>query len=99
MSHDHDHVHHDVGYKEPILVFLALVFLTILTVWVAGRFDSAMTSLVVAFAIASVKAFFVVRYFMHLKYEDKVFFFFLLTALGTFAVVFILLFADYGYRW
>ena len=98
MDHNHEHTH-DVGYKEPIVIFLILVVLTVLTVGIAGRFESATMSLIAAFVIASIKATFVVRYFMHLKYEDRLFFIFLATALGTLLTVFLLLFTDYGYRW
>lgn len=98
MNHHHEHTH-EVGYKEPVIIFLCLVFFTLLTVGVAGKFESATSSLLIAFLIAAVKATLVVRYFMHLKYEDRLFSFFLATALGTFLVVFILLFSDYAYRW
>ena len=98
MSEHHEQ-HHELSYKEPILVFLGLVVLTILTVGLAGLNVSATVSLLIAFTIASVKSTFVVRYFMHLKYEDRLFTIFLGCALGTFAVVFILMFSDYSFRW
>jgi len=72
---EHAHAEHDdrsyVHVSSPqtlIAVFLALVALTILTVWVAkhevGRFD-----LLVAMAIAIVKCSLVMGFFMHLKYD------------------------------
>jgi cytochrome c oxidase subunit 4 len=96
MNHPHPH---QPTYKEPLLVFAALVVLTVLTVAVSGLFSSPTLALVAAFVIATGKATLVVRYFMHLKYEDSLFSWFLLVALGTFAVVFLLVFSDYGFRW
>ena len=98
MSEHHEQ-HHELSYKEPILVFLGLVILTLLTVGLAGLNVSATVSLLIAFSIASFKSTLVARYFMHLKYEDRLFTIFLGCALGTFAVVFILMFSDYSFRW
>src|SRR5678816_2691506 len=61
--------HHEVPY---VLVFFALVGLTIVTVAVAmKRFEPEMVNVLIALAIASVKGSLVALYFMHLKYEGK----------------------------
>ena len=61
--------HHEVPY---VLVFFALVVLTIVTVAVAlHRFEPELVNVLIALAIASVKGSLVALYFMHLKYEGK----------------------------
>jgi len=64
------HETHSVrGY---IFVFLALIAGTVLTVWASFiRFGSAEINIAVALTIATVKAFLVVAYFMHLISERK----------------------------
>ncbi len=59
--------------KVYILAGLALYALTIITV-AASYFDtgSMLVNVLIAMAIATVKAFVVLWYFMHMKYEDKI---------------------------
>ena len=64
--------HHHVNYY---LIFGILVVLTVVTVAVAFiHFDSEWITVAIALAIASVKAFFVAWFFMHLKFEGKLIF-------------------------
>lgn len=51
-------------------VFVALLFLTVITVW-ASRIDFGQMNVVIAITIASVKALMVALFFMHLKFEGK----------------------------
>ena len=61
--------HHYVNYY---LIFITLVALTVITVAVAfHRFESELVNVLLALLVASIKATFVARYFMHLKYEGK----------------------------
>jgi cytochrome c oxidase subunit 4 len=61
--------HHEIPYG---MVFIALVVLTIVTVGVAmKRFEPEAINVLIALAIASVKASLVALYFMHLKFEGK----------------------------
>ena len=61
--------HHEVPY---VLVFFALVGLTIITVAVAlHRFEPELVNVLIALAIASIKGSLVALYFMHLKFEGK----------------------------
>jgi cytochrome c oxidase subunit 4 len=69
---------HDISSPEThsvrgyIYVFLALIAGTVLTVWASFiHFGSAEINIAVALTIASVKAFLVVAYFMHLISERK----------------------------
>lgn len=64
--------HHIIPLKTYLGVFWALIVLTVITV-LAAQFDFGALNTVVAMAIASVKAFFVLAYFMHLKYDDRVY--------------------------
>jgi cytochrome c oxidase subunit 4 len=71
--------HHRVAYVQ---IFVTLVVLTIVTVAVAfKRFDSLWVNLLLAMAVASVKAAFVAVYFMHLKFEGKLIYFILFVPL------------------
>jgi len=71
MAPEHKETHHiplDVYFK----VFGALLVMTLLTV-AASRVDFGSMNTVIAMAIASVKAGLVLAFFMHLKYDDKIY--------------------------
>ena len=71
--------HHAVNY---LLIFFALVALTIVTVLVAfKRFDDELVNVTLALLIACIKAIFVARFFMHLKFEGKLIYVILLVPL------------------
>jgi cytochrome c oxidase subunit 4 len=73
-NNKHHHVpgHPTVGHVSPIpqllLVFGALIALTILTVALSGKLPGA-EGMLVAMGIATVKALLVALYFMHLRYD------------------------------
>ncbi len=68
-GHTEPPAHHEVPY---VIVFFALVGLTIITVAVAmHRFEPELVNVLIALAIASVKGSLVALYFMHLKFEGK----------------------------
>lgn len=74
MDHDShpDHAgHHIVPIETYIGVFLGLMGFTALTVAVAFMNLGALNN-VVALGIASIKAFLVVFFFMHLKYNPRI---------------------------
>lgn len=61
--------HHKVNY---LLIFYALIVLTVVTVVVAfTRFQNEWYNVGLALLVASVKATLVARYFMHLKFEGR----------------------------
>ena len=61
--------HHAVNY---LMIFYYLVVLTVITVAVAyKRFSNELVNVLIALLIASTKALFVARNFMHLKFEGK----------------------------
>jgi cytochrome c oxidase subunit 4 len=94
MSEEKKHI---VDNRTFIIVWLALIALTAITVTVArlhlGRFST-----LTALAIASLKAGLVLWFFMHLKYESRLFQWLLLVPIVTLAVIIGLTFFDIWYR-
>ncbi|HEX9746391.1 MAG TPA: cytochrome C oxidase subunit IV family protein [bacterium] len=82
--HDPDRDDHGVAHITPVdllfKVFLALVALTILTWWTSGL-DLGGYDVVVALAIATIKASIVALYFMHLLWGEKVYAYAFISAL------------------
>src|SRR5579884_298702 len=61
--------HHAINY---VMIFYYLVVLTVVTVAVAyERFHNELVNVLIALLIATTKATFVARNFMHLKFEGK----------------------------
>ncbi|MBI2399524.1 MAG: cytochrome C oxidase subunit IV family protein [Deltaproteobacteria bacterium] len=89
---------HIVGYSVLFAVWAALLGLTWLTVGLSGTGLGSFV-IVAPFLIASVKAFLVVDYFMHLKYESGFFKYILLVVLGMVVVVAWLVYQDVAYRY
>jgi len=90
--HDGDHEHHGPGYWKVYWILLVLFIISVLGPEMARIMEMSPTAakitvLVTAFGIAFVKAYFVIAYFMHLKFEIK----YVQYMLGT-TVVFMLLF-------
>ena len=69
MSGGHEH---SMPLKVYYNVLGALLVLTVITV-AAAQVDFGSLNTIIALAIASAKAFLVLAYFMHLKYDDKIF--------------------------
>lgn len=87
---------HAPHYGIYIIVWLALLILTGVTVAVAG-IDFGGLTVATALLIASVKSYLVLTIFMHLKSESKVFSIFVGVALLFLLISFVLLFADYSF--
>ncbi|MCO6429374.1 MAG: cytochrome C oxidase subunit IV family protein [Deltaproteobacteria bacterium] len=68
---DHSELGHIIPFAVYRNVLIILLILTIITVAVS-RVDFGVLNIVVAMAIASVKAGIVAAYFMHLKYENPI---------------------------
>lgn len=88
---------HIVPPKTFVTVWLTLLCLTTVTVAVA-RMDLGAFSTLTAVLIASVKAGLVLWFFMHLKYESRLFKVLLLVPIVTLAVIIGLTFVDVLYR-
>ena len=61
---------HHPGYRTYLLVYAALVILTVVTVTSAGM-DIGRIAIVIVLAIAGTKSVLVLLYFMHLRYERR----------------------------
>jgi cytochrome c oxidase subunit 4 len=76
MSHSHEHAHahdHSKDAKIYTAVLVALLILTVITVSASKiQFGSGMVNVVVALAIATVKATLVSLFFMHLLHDKPV---------------------------
>lgn len=90
---------HIVSYKEHASTFLGLVLLTIMTVTVSvfGA-DIYTLSVLTALTIASTKAVVVALYFMHLKYDPKIYRAMIGIVLLLFLVFAVLTLIDYMIR-
>lgn len=85
---------HITSYRTYGWVLISLLFLTFITVTVTWIDLSALTVLV-AMLIASVKAYIVLAYFMHLKFESSLFRVLVIVVLSIYALVIGLTFFDY----
>ncbi len=97
MAHHSKEEIHGIGYGILVLIWLGLVGLTGLTVVVSGVNIPAFAVLV-ALAVAATKSTLVVNYFMHLKYESRIFKIILLMGIITIAIFIGLTFFDVLYR-
>lgn len=90
---------HIVSFKDHASTFLGLILLTIMTVTVSV-FGADLVTLTVltALAIASAKAIVVALYFMHLKYDPKIYRIMLGVVLVLFMVFVVLTLIDYLIR-
>lgn len=91
MTHTETHIS---SYRSNGFVLLALLILTTITITVTWIDLSALTVLV-ALVIASIKAFIVLKYFMHLKFESRLFSVFVIMVLSIYVLVIGLTFFDY----
>ena len=92
-----EHETHIVSYKSNVLIWIDLLIMTFVTIEIA-QFNFHDLTVVIALLVASIKTYLVGYFFMHLKFENKMFRIFV----GIMAFVFIsfmaILFFDYSYR-
>ncbi len=84
-EHPPDRAPHVVPLGVLLSVFAVLIFLTFVTVWVAG-IDLGEWNLFGALAIATVKAALVALYFMHLRYDSPFYALWFVTGLAFLAL-------------
>ncbi len=94
MSEETTHI---VPYKTQILVLIALLVLTALSVAVT-QVEFGNYNTLVAMLLAGAKAFLVLAWFMHLKYEKKLFPVMVAAVMVIFLLVLFVTFFDYSYR-
>ncbi len=70
-THSHTQEHHITSNKTYLIVWAALMVMTAITVYVS-YINFGMLNIVIALAVASIKASIVALYFMHLKFEDSI---------------------------
>ena len=88
---------HLIPYSTYSVIWLALCGLTLVTVAVS-MVDMRHMTLPVALLVACAKSTLVLLWFMHVKFENKVLWWFIIAGFGTYVIFVILTFADYGYR-
>ncbi|PLX85429.1 MAG: cytochrome-c oxidase [Desulfuromonas sp.] len=92
-----DDTHAPVPYRTFILIWLALLILTAITVAVS-RVDLGALNVWVALGVASIKSSLVIFFFMHLRQESRLFKLGLLVMLMILAVFIGMTFLDVLYR-
>jgi len=88
---------HIIPYRTFLYVLALLIVLTLTSVAITRIYLGALT-VALALVIAAVKSTFVLRIFMHLKSENKMFSYLVLAVVLLIAVVIIITFLDYLYR-
>lgn len=97
ISNDHhEDAPHITSYVEHFGTWVSLIMLTFMTVFISV-FGADLNTLTVATAmfIASVKALVVAYYFMHLKYDPKIYRIMILVVMALFLVFMIMTILDY----
>jgi len=97
-NHTNSMDQHSSTVAASVVVFVLLIILTIATVVLSGMNISSMGALLIAVAIATIKASLVALFFMHLHYEDIIFRVFFVFAIFALAGIFLLTFSDYAFR-
>ena len=86
---------HIVSVKVYITIFLVLLVGTALTVLAAFMNFPGRLNTIIALTIATVKATFVVLYFMHVRYSSRLVWVIVASALFWMAILFAFTFSDY----
>ena len=88
---------HVTSYKTLGYVLILLLVLTTITINVTS-YNLKAWNVTIALAIAGIKGYFVLTYFMHLKYENRILRAFVLVVFSLFIAIFAITFIDYLYR-
>ena len=91
------HEDHHVPYSTYVWVWAILIFLTGVTVGAAVA-DMKHLAVFTAILVATVKSSLVILYFMHIRFERRIFSWMLIAIIATYAIFLILTFADYSFR-
>jgi cytochrome c oxidase subunit IV len=92
QGESHEHIS---SYREHFGTWIALIFLTLMTVFIS-YFGADLKTLTVATAmtIATVKALAVALYFMHLKYEKRIYTVWIIIVMALFVFFMIMVILD-----
>jgi cytochrome c oxidase subunit IV len=91
MSGETKHITPNSVYLWVLIGLLVLTALTVTVTWI----DLSAFTVLVALVIATVKATIVLTYFMHLKYESRLFRVFVVMVLAIYTLVILGTFVDY----
>ena len=94
MENNNDHI---IPYHTFLLVLAGLILLTLTSVAVTKIYLGTLT-VFIALLIAAVKSAFVLRIFMHLKFENKMFTIMVIAVILLIGVVILITLLDYLYR-
>jgi cytochrome c oxidase subunit 4 len=89
---------HIVSVKIYVMIFLALMVGTTVTVWAGLRDFPGQLNVIIALTIAVIKATLVVLYFMHVRYSSRLIWVVFTSALFWLGILFALTFSDYWTR-
>ena len=90
---EHEHIS---SYAEHFGTWAALILLTLMTVFVSAfGADLSTLTVVTAMLIATIKALAVALYFMHLKYEAKIYRAWMIVVMSLFAFFLFMVILDY----
>lgn len=92
-----NHATHIVPYRTYIVILLALLTFTALSILITS-YDLGPLAVSAALLFASLKTTLVLLYFMHLKFEQKIFGIMVAVVLIVFLIVIVITFLDYSYR-
>jgi cytochrome c oxidase subunit 4 len=92
-----DEKHHIVPYRTFLLVLLALLAFTFISIGVTS-YDLGPVTVLTALLLATFKTILILTYFMHLKYDIKMFGILVAAVLTLIAVVIFITFLDYLFR-
>ena len=92
-----DEKQHIIPYKTFLLVLLALLAFTFISIGVTS-YDLGPVTVLTALLLATFKTILVLTYFMHLKYDVKMFGILVAAVLALIAVVIFITFLDYLFR-
>ena len=95
MSNDHDQ--HIVPLKTYLFILLALITFTLLSIAIT-KIDLGPLAVAGALFFAVLKSTLIVVYFMHLKFEHRMYAIFGSIVMFTFFIVIILTFLDYMFQ-
>lgn len=94
MENEKNHI---VPYRTFLYVLALLISLTLISVAVT-QISLGTLTVAIALLIAAIKSTFVLRIFMHLKFENKIFSFAVIGVIAVIAIVIFITLLDYVYR-
>jgi cytochrome c oxidase subunit 4 len=94
MENENNHI---IPYRTFLYILALLILLTLTSVAVTRIYLGTLT-VVMALLIAAIKSSFVLRIFMHLKFENRIFSIAVIAVVLVLCIVILITFLDYLYR-